>query len=134
MPQAFTTGQVQAMITSPSTGADSAAWDYVDTYTAIDAWFPKNVVVVNQSAFDALPADQQKAVMDAAAAAETRGWAASAVEAETKKKAMADHGMKIVAPSPELIAGLKAIGDTMLAKWKASASPDALSILTDYQK
>ena len=131
--QAFTTGQVQAMITSPSTGANSKAWDFVDTYTQIDAWLPKNIVVVNKRAFDRLSADEQKAVMEAAAKAETRGWEMSKKEAAEKTAEMKENGMKIVAPSPELEAGLKKIGAEMLTTWKAQASPDALKVLKAYQ-
>tara|TARA_R110002110_G_scaffold184898_4_gene391829 strand:+ start:411 stop:1409 length:999 start_codon:yes stop_codon:yes gene_type:complete len=131
--QAFATGQVQAMITSPSTGANSTAWDFVTHYTAIDAWVPKNIVVVNKRAFDGLSAEVQAAVVAAAGAAETRGWEMSAKEAAEKTKVMADNGMIIVQPSAELAAGLKAIGATMLDNWKAGASADALKILADYQ-
>jgi len=133
IPQAFATGQVQAMITSPSTGANSKAWDFVTYYTAINAWVPKNIVVVNKAAFDALPANVQKAVLDAAAKAEKRGWDMSKAEAAAKTKIMADNGMKIVQPSPELMKGLREIGGKMLDHWKAKASPEALEILNAYQ-
>ncbi len=132
IPQAFATGQVEAMITSPSTGANSKAWDFVTHYTQIDAWLPKNIVVVNQRAFDGLSAETQAAVLEAAAAAETRGWEMSKAEAATKTQIMADNGMIIVSPSPELVAGLQAIGAEMLVNWKANASDDALSILSAY--
>ena len=60
IPQAFTTGQVEAMITSPSTGANSKSWDFVKYYTPINAWVPKNVVVVNKDAYDALDGEAKK--------------------------------------------------------------------------
>ena len=50
IPQAFSTGIIDAMITSPSTGANGQAWDYLSHYTDIKAWIPKNVVVVNKRA------------------------------------------------------------------------------------
>ncbi|MFT7026868.1 MAG: TRAP-type C4-dicarboxylate transport system substrate-binding protein, partial [Paracoccaceae bacterium] len=112
----------------------SKAWDFVSHYTTIDAWVPKNIVVVNIRSFDGLSADMQAAVLTAAAAAEVRGLEMSKAEAGAKTKEMADNGMIIVAPSAELVAGLKAIGDEMLVKWKAGASPDALKILADYSK
>jgi TRAP-type transport system periplasmic protein len=133
IPQAFATGQVEAMVTSPSTGANSSAWDFVTHYTAIDAWVPKNIVVVNQRAFDALPEDVQAAVLEAAAAAEARGWEMSMAEATEKTREMADNGMTIVQPSPELVGGLQEIGAQMLESWKANASPEALAILDAYQ-
>lgn len=133
IPQAFATGQVQAMITSPSTGANSKAWDFVTHYTPINAWVPKNIVVVNTRVFDRLPAEVQAAVMDAAAKAETRGWEMSAAEAETKTKVMADNGITVVQPSDELMNGLLAIGADMVNNWMESASEDAISVLTAYK-
>jgi TRAP-type C4-dicarboxylate transport system substrate-binding protein len=133
IPQAFATGQVQAMITSPSTGANTTAWDFVTHYTPIDAWVPKNIVIVNKRSFDGLPAEVQAAVLEAAAKAETRGWEMSAKEAAEKTQVMADNGMIITAPSAELVDGLKAIGATMLENWKSNASADALKILAEYQ-
>jgi TRAP-type C4-dicarboxylate transport system substrate-binding protein len=131
--QAFATGQVQAMITSPSTGANTKAWDFVTHYTQIDGWLPKNIVVVNARMFDGLSAEIQTAILDAAAVAETRGWEMSKAEAATKTQIMADNGIVVVAPSAELVTGLKAIGTTMLDNWKSGASEDALSILSTYQ-
>lgn len=131
--QAFATGQVEAMITSPSTGANSKAWDFVSHYTAIDAWVPKNIVVVNKRIFDRLDGDTQAAVLAAAAAAETRGWEMSAAEAAEKTQTMADNGMTSVQPSDDLVAGLKDIGAAMLENWNAKASDDAKAILSQYQ-
>ena len=133
IPQAFATGQVEAMVTSPSTGVNSTAWDFVTHYTPINAWVPKNIVVVNERAFRRLPEDVQAAVMSAAEVAEARGWDMSAAEADAQTKVLADNGMVIVEPSAELTAGLQEIGAQMLENWKANASEAALSILTTYQ-
>jgi len=65
--------------------------------------------------------------------AETRGWEMSKAEAAAKTAVMADNGMNIVTPSPELIAGLKDIGAKMLADLESSASPEALAIIKTYQ-
>lgn len=132
--QAFATGQVEAMITSPSTGVSSTAWDFVKFYTSIDAWVPKNIVVVNKRAFDRLSADAQQAVMDAAAVAEQRGWDMSKAEAAEKIQIMQDNGITIVTPSADLSAGLQTVGAEMLENWKANASQDALSVLSSYQQ
>jgi TRAP-type C4-dicarboxylate transport system substrate-binding protein len=132
IPQAFATGQVAAMITSPSTGVNSTAWDFVTHYSPINAWVPKNIVVVNKRVFDGLDADVQAAVLAAAATAETRGWEMSAAEAESKTAELAANGITVYEPSAELVAGLQGIGATMLENWKANASDSALSILDAY--
>lgn len=134
IPQAFATGQVEAMITSPSTGANSTAWDFVTHYAPINAWVPKNIVVVNERAFRRLPSDVQDAVMAAADAAEARGWEMSRAEAEAQTAVMADNGMVIYDPSAELQAGLQEIGARMLDNWRATASEPALAILQTYQQ
>ncbi len=134
IPQAFSTGQVQAMITSPSTGVNSTAWDFVTHYSPINAWVPKNIVVVNQRVFDKLSDDTKAAVLAAAATAETRGWEMSAAEAEAKTAELAANGITVYEPSADLVEGLQGIGTKMLDNWKANASDAALSILTTYQQ
>ena len=129
IPQAFATGQVEAMITSPSTGANSTAWDFVTHYTPIDAWIPKNVVVVSQRAFDRLDEGAQQAIMDAAEAAEARGWEMSAAEAEQQTQVLRENGMTIVEPSQELLDGLQEIGARMEQSMREGASDAALGIL-----
>lgn len=132
IPQAFATGQVEAMITSPSTGVNSTAWDFVTHYTPINAWVPKNIVVINQRMFDGLDADTQAAVMTAAEAAEARGWEMSAAEAESMTAALAENGITVYEPSATLIEGLQGIGETMLGTWDAAASDSARAVLNAY--
>lgn len=132
IPQAFATGQVEAMITSPSTGVNSTAWDFVTHYSPINAWVPKNIVVVNQRMFDGLDAETQAAVLAAAATAEARGWEMSAAEATTMTAALAENGITVYEPSAELISGLQDIGATMLDNWNANASDSAKAILEAY--
>jgi TRAP-type C4-dicarboxylate transport system substrate-binding protein len=134
IPQAFSTGQVEAMITSSSTGANTSAWDYLSHFSPINAWLPKNVVVVNQRVFDGLDAEVQEAVMAAAAAAETRGWEMSAAEDAAKIEELRAGGITVYPPSETLTAGLEEIGAQMLETWKASASEAGLAILDAYQQ
>ncbi|MCF6344619.1 MAG: TRAP transporter substrate-binding protein [Devosiaceae bacterium] len=134
IPQAFSTGQVEAMITSPSTGVSSKSWDFVSTYTPINAWVPKNIVVVNKAAFDGLDASVQAAVLAAAEAAEARGWDLSRAETDAKTATLAENGMNVVTPSAELMDGLKAIGAQMQVDWNESASDEAKAIISDYNK
>lgn len=133
IPQAFSTGQVEAMITSPSTGVNSKAWDFLSHYTPINAWVPKNLVVVNQRAFDRLPEDQQQALLDASTAAEERGREMSIAEADEMTQALADNGITVYEPSEELVSGLQEIGTTMLDDMKGSASEETKAILDDFQ-
>jgi len=133
IPQAFATSRVEAMITSPSTGANSKAWDFVSHYTDIQAWLPKNIVVVNKKAFRKLDKKTQDALLEAANAAEMRGWEMSKKETAEKTAILKDNGITVVTPSPELMAGLKDIGASMLEEWKKQAGPEGAALLTAYQ-
>jgi TRAP-type C4-dicarboxylate transport system substrate-binding protein len=132
IPQAFATGRVEAMITSPSTGANSKAWDYLNHFYDTQAWVPKNIVVVNKRAFQRLDSKTQAAVKEAAAAAEKRGWEMSKKETAEKIAVLKANGIKVHTPTPELMKGLKDIGAKMIAEWKVSAGKDGESILSKY--
>ena len=134
IPQAFTTGQVEAMITSPSTGANTKAWDFVSHYSPINAWVPKNIVVVNKAAFDALDDSVKAIVLEAAAAAEVRGWEMSKQETSVKTAELTANGMIVEDPSDELLSGLKAIGTDMQSAWQDSASDDAKAIIDAFNQ
>jgi len=134
IPQAFSTGIIDAMVTSPSTGVSSQAWDFVSNYTDTQAWIPKNMVIVNGKSFKRLDEKLQKAVMDAAAAAETRGWEMAIAETEAKTKALAEKGIKVAKPSADLVAGLIAIGKTMGEEWAKDAGDTGTEILKTLAK
>lgn len=133
IPTAFATGRVAAMMTSPSTGVSSQAWDFTSVYIDVNAWLPKNVVFVNTEAFEALPEDQQAALMEAAATAEARGWEMSASETEVQIAELENNGMTVVTPSEELAAALSAAGETMTAEWLERAGDEGATIVEAYQ-
>lgn len=133
LPQAFATGQVEAMMTSPSTGANNSAWDYVSHYTPVNAWLPKNIVVVSQDAFEALEPEVQAAVTEAAEAAEARGWEMSQAEADAKIAELEANGMTVAEPSEALTEGLRGIGEEMLATLEADTSEATRQVLDAYR-
>ena len=134
IPQAFATGRVDAMVTSPSTGANSKAWDFVTNFYHTQAWLPKNVVVVNRAAFRRLDQKTQTAVLMAATRAEARGWKASMAETQEKMNVLGTNGMTVADPSAALKSGLEAIGMTMTDEWVAKAGANGQSILDAYRK
>ncbi|EJW10089.1 TRAP transporter solute receptor [Rhodovulum sp. PH10] len=133
LPTAFATGRVDVMITSASTGVDTKAQDYLSHYNDIQAWLPRDMVFVNKSAFARLSDAEKKAVLEAAAAAEERGWKASRDEMNAKNAALKAAGIVFQDPAPELKAGFDAIGKTITDEWLASAGADGKAILDAYR-
>jgi TRAP-type C4-dicarboxylate transport system substrate-binding protein len=131
VPQAFLTGLVDAMITSGSTGVDTQAWDYLKYYYDTEAFLPQNIVIANKAEFAKLDPAVQKAVVDAAAKAEERGWATSAAENQSYMQTMAAKGIIVAKPNAKLAAELNAIGATMAQQWVSKTGPDAQAILNE---
>lgn len=129
IPQAFSTGIINAMITSPTTGVDSTAWDFVDYFYDVQAWIPKNMVVVNQQVWDQLDEATQETILEAAARAEERGWEMSRNEAEAQKAILDENGLRVMEPSAELMEGLNAIGEQMIEEWLQEAGADGEAII-----
>ncbi|OEY65646.1 C4-dicarboxylate ABC transporter substrate-binding protein [Marinobacter sp. X15-166B] len=133
IPTAFGTGRVDAMITSPSTGANTRAWDYLSHFNHAQLWLPKNMVIVNTRAFDRLSDEARAAIETAAAEAEKRGWAASQEETAAKIAIMRDNGIEVSEPSEALLERLKEVGNTMTAEWLERAGADGEALLKAYR-
>src|SRR5688572_16883698 len=115
VPQAFATGTVHAMITSSATGASTKVWEFVKNYYLTNAFHPKNVVVVNERAFQRLSEGEKKALMSAAAAAEKRGWELSRQREQSANKLLATNGVSVLEPDAPMKAAFEKIGEIMLA-------------------
>lgn len=128
IPQAFSTGIVEAMVTSAATGVRTKAWDFTQHFYDLNAWLPKNMIIVNESAFSGLPEDQQNALLEAAATAEERGWARSEEITASTVGELAEN-MTVHEPSEALRAELQAIGEEMAAEWVAETGEAGQSVL-----
>ncbi|MCC6851582.1 MAG: TRAP transporter substrate-binding protein [Rubrivivax sp.] len=132
--QAFATGVTESMMSSGSTGWDAKLHEHVKYWYDTQAWLPKNALLVNKAAFDALDAGTRQVVLKAAAAAETRGWAAAQrANGETLDKLRAG-GMQILPPSAQLKADMKKVGDIMLREWLDKAGPEGKALIDAYAK
>lgn len=124
VPQAFQTGVVEAMWTSGTTGVDTQAWDYTKYFYDIAVVSPRNVVAVNQDAWESLSEETRAKVMEIAAQAEARGWQEANDLAENAKKTLLENGMEAPEMTPELAAALQEVGGAMVKEWIEKAGPD----------
>jgi TRAP-type C4-dicarboxylate transport system substrate-binding protein len=133
VPQAFATGTISAMITSSATGSSTKAWEFVKNYYMTNAMHPKNVVVTNERGFQRLPDAQKKALTDAAAAAEKRGWDLSRQREASANKLLADNGMTVHTPDAAMMSAFGKVGDTMAGEWLKAAGADGEAIVKAYR-
>lgn len=132
IPQAFSTGLIEALFTSAQTGVDIQAWDNTKYFTDVGAILSKNALIFNKRAFSALPPADQKVVLDAAAAYTKRSWEMSKAAGDEKAAVLKKNGMTVTGGPPAVLAAMKKVGAQMADEWKATASPAAVAVLTAY--
>ncbi|HEY3459969.1 MAG TPA: TRAP transporter substrate-binding protein [Casimicrobiaceae bacterium] len=131
--QALATGVIDSYMSSGATGYDSKTYEHLKHFYDTQAWLPKNAIIVNKSAFDALDKGTQQAVLKAAAAAETRGWKLSEEKTGWYVDQLRQKGMTIDKPSEQLTADMRKVGNVMLAEWLRKAGPDGKKVIDQYR-
>jgi TRAP-type transport system periplasmic protein len=132
--QALATGVVEANMTSGATGVDSKLFEHLKYYYDVQAWLPKNAVIANRKAFEALDKPTQDALLKAAAAAETRGWAESRKVNEDTLAILKKNGMEVLPGSPQLRADMKKVGETILKEWLDKSGAEGKQVLENYTR
>ena len=132
VPQALRTGMIDAQLNSSPGGVDTQTWDSTTHMYDVRAIMPHNIVMVSKAALAKLDPAVQKAVRDAATAAEARGAAASESESTKSTQMLVSKGVKVLEPSPKFAAELQEIGKKMTAEWVAKAGPEGEAILKTY--
>jgi TRAP-type C4-dicarboxylate transport system substrate-binding protein len=131
--QALATGVIDSYMSSGATGYDSKTYESVKNWYDTQAWLPKNAVIVNAKAFEALDKPTQAALLKAAAEAETRGWKLSEEKNGWYVAQLKDKGMSILKPSDQLTGDLRKVGNFMLAEWQRKAGEDGKKIIEGYR-
>ncbi|RYX90671.1 MAG: C4-dicarboxylate ABC transporter substrate-binding protein [Comamonadaceae bacterium] len=132
--QAMATGVVDSYMSSGSTGYDTKTYEHIKNWYDTQAWLPKNAVLVNKAAFDALDAPTKSALLKAGAEAETRGWAASKAENARTVDLLKKNGMNIITPPAALKSDMAKVGDTMLKEWLDKAGPEGKQLVDTFKK
>jgi len=131
--QAFATGVAESMISSGSTGYDRKIWEHVKYWYDVQAWLPKNMVIVNKKTWDDLNPDTQTIIADAAANAEQTGWAKAQELSDWYKEQLAENGMEVGPPGDQLKNDFVSIGDTMTQEWLDRAGVAGKAVIESYK-
>jgi len=132
--QALATGVVESTMTSGATGVDSKLFEHLKFYYDVQAWLPKNAVIMNKKAFDALDKSTQDAVLKAAADAEARGWTESRKVNTSTLETLRANGMTVTPPSAQLKADMRKVGDVMLKEWLEKSGTEGKALVDAFNK
>jgi len=131
--QALATGVIDSYISSGATGFDSKTYEHLKRFYDTQAWLPKNAIIANRAAFDALDKPVQAALLKAAADAETRGWKLSEEKTAWYIGQLKAKGMSIDKPSEQLTADMRKVGNVMLAEWLRKSGADGKKVIDQYR-
>ncbi|MEL6167807.1 MAG: TRAP transporter substrate-binding protein [Pseudomonadota bacterium] len=130
--QAFATGVAESMVSSGATGYDRKVWESLSHFYEVDAWLPRNYMLVNSDVWSDV-SDANKNVINACAGiAEYAGtWRAKEYTGFTLA-GLAAGGMTVQPAGDTLVGELKAIGETMTAEWLEAAGDTGQAIVDAY--
>ncbi|MGD8992391.1 MAG: TRAP transporter substrate-binding protein [Desulfobacterales bacterium] len=131
---AMKAGLLDSMYTSSVSGVDAKAWEVLKYFTPINIVGPVNMINVNLDAWNKLPKDIQKTVLEIAAQMEDDMWNLAGDMDRKSREKLVTQGMSIKPVSNEFRAQLDAIGKQLRAEWAKKAGADAQKILEEYDR
>lgn len=134
LPHALATGGVDNFLTSSVSGVDSRLYEHVRYFYEINAWLPRNAVVVNLRAFNALSAPVQAELVRVAREAGERGWRLSEQRNEEALRKLTAKGMNVDRASEGLRRELRQIGERMTNEWLQAAGQDGRAIIEAFHR
>ncbi len=132
--QAFATGVAQSMISSGSTGYDRKLWEHVKYFYDVQAWLPRNMVIVNLKAWRGLDDDTRAAVEVAAANAEAKCWDKAKELTNWYVEQLAANGMIIGTLNEEMTAEFKKAGAVLMEAWVERAGDSGKGLIEAYKQ
>ena len=131
--QAFATGVAESMVSSGATGYDRKVWESLTHFYEVNAWLPRNYVMVNKGVWEGLSGDVQAALQKAADETGASCIAKSEELSNWYFEQLADNGMTVTDAGPEFLAELQEIGANMQADWLSQVGDKGQKILDAYQ-
>ncbi len=126
---AMSTGAIDALITSTTSGADGKFWEVMKYFTRLNFTFGYSAVTVNKKSFAGLDDKQKQALLETAKEMEKIQLERS-LESDKKASAkLVEHGIKVSEMSPQFQKDCAALCSPIWAEWAKKAGPDATEIL-----
>jgi len=131
--QAFATGVAEAMISSGSTGYDRKVWESLTHFYEVDAWLPRNYIMVNKDVWGGVSDANKNVIKGCAELAEYAGTWRAVEYTQFTLNGLKAGGMTVGPAGDSLVGELKTIGETMTAEWLKAAGADGKTITDAYK-
>jgi TRAP-type C4-dicarboxylate transport system substrate-binding protein len=131
--QAFATGVADSMVSSGATGYDRKVWESLNFFYEVDAWLPRNYIMVNSDVWSGTSEANQNVIKACAEIAEYAGtWRAREYTGFTLQ-GLRDGGMSVEKASDLLKGELQEIGATMTSEWLEAAGAEGQAIVDAFK-
>lgn len=131
--QAFATGVAESMISSGATGYDRKVWESLTHFYEVDAWLPRNYVMVNKGVWEGVSDANRNVMRGCAQLAEYAGnWRSKEYTGFTLQ-GLRDGGMTVGPAGEGLVNELKEIGNTMTNEWLENAGDEGKTIVEKFK-
>jgi TRAP-type C4-dicarboxylate transport system substrate-binding protein len=131
--QAFATGVAESMISSGSTGYDRKVWESLTHFYEVDAWLPRNYIMVNKDVWGGVSDANKNVIKGCAELAEYAGTWRAVEYTQFTLNGLKAGGMTVGPAGDSLVGELKVIGETMTAEWLEAAGADGKAITDAYK-
>jgi TRAP-type C4-dicarboxylate transport system substrate-binding protein len=130
--QAFATGVAESMVSSGATGYDRKVWESLSHFYSVDAWLPRNYMLVNNDVWANVSEANKNVINACAGMAEYAGtWRAKEYTGFTLA-GLAAGGMTVQPAGDQLMSDLRDVGATMAAEWLEAAGDTGRAIVDAY--
>lgn len=128
-------GAINAVLSSGDGGAGRQLWKYLPYFSEIVYAVPLSFGTVSLSAWNALDAPTQAAVLKAGEATTAHQWGAMTGRVDANFKRMRENGVTIdVTPPTEVMSAMRNAAAKTLTDWRTAAGPEAAAILDQFLK
>ncbi|MBT4933841.1 MAG: TRAP transporter substrate-binding protein [Rhodospirillaceae bacterium] len=131
--QAFATGVAESMVSSGSTGYDRKVWESLTHFYEVDAWLPRNYVMVNKDVWGGTSKANQNVLRGCASLAEYTGLYRSIEYTQFTLNGLKAGGMTVGPAGDKLVSDLKEIGKTMTTEWLAKSGAEGNAIVDAFK-
>ncbi len=131
--QALATGVAESFISSGATGYDRKVWEHLSHWYEVNAWLPRNYVMVNKDSWNSLPEGSQSALKDCGTKAMAAGTAKSIELNDWYKEQLTSNGMTVQKAEGKLRDDMVAIGETMTAEWLEATGEAGQAIVDGFK-
>ena len=131
--QAFATGVAESMVSSGSTGYDRKVWESLTHFYEVDAWLPRNYIMVNSDVWGGVSDANKNVIKGCAHLAEYAGTWRAVEYTQFTLNGLRAGGMTVGPAGDALTGELKEIGATMTAEWLEAAGDGGKAIVDAFK-